>query len=185
MSGQARNQWKASAEYTGDPKYKMQDYDKNCVMIALSRAMSTSIFDLSKQIVDGNLGGVTNISEMENGSTIKKVLAALHFQTLSEGGLRWSAMKPLILNYGAVGATGNPPHVKYPTHKFYCVYWHNKTSEDWTDKPTRPGQSDHAFTIIIHNKTISIPPTNAPDWDRAHNPLRDDDFVSVFRRVEN
>lgn len=174
-----------------EPKYVMQDWDKNCVMLALSKVLGENIHRLAERIVDNNIGGVKMIKEMENGSVIKRVLAALGFQTLKEGGATWKEMKPLVLNYGAlkdpkvVGQTsyGKEIQSRHDRRSFYAVYWRHKGKEDWTDKPVKPGASDHAFTLIVDGPKIFIPPTNDSTFDKSHNPLLDTDFVSVFRRT--
>ena len=62
------------------PKYVLQEWGKNCVMQALSKVMGRNIHELARYIVDNNIGGVTMIKQIENGSVIKKVLAGLGFQ---------------------------------------------------------------------------------------------------------
>ena len=170
------------------PKYGMQDWDKNCVMQALSKVLGEDIHRLAERIVDGNIGGVKMISEMENGSVIQKVLAALGFHSLIPGGATWKVMKPVVLNYGAVkqhvvGQTSRGKQIKSrtATRSFYSVFWRRKNREDWTDKAVQPGLSDHAFTLIVNGPSIVIPKTNDKAFDTSHNPLKDDDFVSVFR----
>jgi hypothetical protein len=176
------------------PKYVLQEWGKNCVMQALSKVMGRNIHELGRYIVDNNIGGVTMIKQIENGSVIKKVLAGLGFRSLHEGGLSWAKMRPLVLNYGTlrdsrgdlveefVGTTsyGKPLTSHYTSRKFYAVYWRRKQKEDWTDKEVQPGAADHAFTLIVNGPTIFIPPTNDTDFDTSHNPLKDDDFISVF-----
>lgn len=163
---------------TTPEKYVQQEWGKNCVMFALSKVLSVSTFELAKRIVDNNIGGVTMIKQMENGSVIKKVLHDLGFVSLLEGGGKWSAIRPTILGYGRVTKGSE---TRDQQAKFYAVFWRKKSKEDWTDKDVAPGSSDHAFTIFISGTTISIPPTNDRDFDKSHNPLKDDDFVSVFR----
>lgn len=180
---------------TTPAKYVQQEWGKNCVMFALSKVLGVSTNDLARRIVDGNLGGVTMIKQMENGSVVKKVLHALGFVPLIEGGAKWSAMKLLVRSHGLnTDSRGNPvgtfSHTTkkgyiHTTHfkqaKFYAVYWRHKDYEDWTDKPVIPGASDHAFTIHVSGPTINIPPTNDATFDASHSPPKDDDFISVFR----
>lgn len=184
-----------SGTHTVLEKYQQQEYGKNCVMFALSKALSKSTDTLAREIVDGNIGGVTMIKQMENGSVIKKVLAALGFVSLVPGGAKWSAMKPVVLGYGQhtdrdgklvevfshVARNGMTITTHDKQAKFYAVFWRRKSAEDWTDRDVAPGASDHAFTIYVSGTTINIPPTNDRDFDTSHNPLKDDDFVSVFR----
>ncbi len=180
---------------TTPAKYVQQDWDKNCVMFALSKVLSESTNALARRIVDNNIGGVTMIKQMEDGSVIKKVLQALGFTSLIEGGAQWSKMKLLVqsagLNtdkngkfvetYSYTAQNGREVHTHEKQAKFYAVYWRNKQKEDWTDKDVLPGQSDHAFCIYVSGPTISIPPTNDKDFDTSHSPPKDTDFISVFK----
>ena len=176
------------------PKYVLQEWGKNCVMQALSKVMGRNIHELARYIVDNNIGGVTMIRQIENGSVIKKVLAGLEFRSLHEGGLSWVKMKPLVLNYGTlqdlrgdlveefVGMrhTASRSPATTPAGNSMPCDRRRKQKEDWTDKEVQPGAADHAFTLIVNGSTILIPPTNDTDFDTSHNPLKDDDFISVF-----
>jgi hypothetical protein len=178
-----------------EAKYQEQEWGKNCVMFALSKVLSRGTHDLAKYIVDNNIGGVTMIKQMENGSVIKKVLTELGFVSLMEGGAKWSQMRDIIRGYGLntdsqgklvetfsyVDKNGRPHTTHEKQAKFYAVYWRRKGKEDWTDKDVAPGLSDHAFTIYVAGPTINIPPTNDSTFDASHSPPQDDDFVSVFR----
>lgn len=176
-------------------KYQQQEWGKNCVMFALSKALSVGTGRLARYIVDNGVGGVTMIRQMENGSVIKKVLAELGFVSLMEGGAKWSEMKLLVRSYG-LNTDGKGRLVEeysytdrngftHTTHEkqavFYAVFWRGKEHEDWTDKEVLPGRSDHAFTIYVAGPTINIPPTNDRDFDESHSPPRDTDYISVFR----
>lgn len=189
MSGRYKGVGVHNGVPQAEPRYVMQEWDKNCVMQALSKVLGRNIHELARYIVDNNIGGVTMISEMENGSVIKKVLADLGFQTLMEGGATWREMRPLVLNYGAVkdlrvvgrSSSGKPIKSRHVWRSFYAVYWRHKNREDWTNKAVQPGLSDHAFTLIVDGPTIQIPKTNDSTFDTSHNPLQESDFVSVFR----
>lgn len=151
-------------KYEGEDKYKLKEWGQNCVMQALSKVLSTSVFALAKQLVDSGTGGLTMIEEMENGATIKKVLVALHFTPLREGGCSWKDARQLL------GAQKNKG-------RCYAVWWHDG-AEDWTNKPVRPGHSDHAFSIYCCQKFLELPPTNSTDFDKGHP--KDTEYVSVY-----
>ena len=144
--------------------YEQQEWGKNCVMFALSKVLGESTGALAKRIVDGRIGGVTMIKQMENSSVIKKVLAELGFTPVIEGGAKWGALRTLI-------------KAKAP-RRFYATYWRNKTAEDWSDREVAPGRSDHAFTILAYDEAILLPGTNDSTFDRGHPTA--DDFISAW-----
>jgi hypothetical protein len=61
--------------------------------------------------------------------------------------------------------------------RFFATWW-RKGAEDWTNKPVRPGESDHAFAIYCCASFLELPPTNTADFDKAHP--KDDEWVSVY-----
>src|SRR5262249_45095248 len=89
---QSKSGRKEDFEEGGSP-YKQMEWSKDCVMLALSKVLKESTGTLAKRIVDENIGGVTRIEQMENGSKIKAVLAALKFTPVIEGGCNWGDMK--------------------------------------------------------------------------------------------
>jgi hypothetical protein len=154
---------KEDFEEGGSP-YKQMEWAKDCVMQALSKVLGESTGTLAKRIVDQRIGGVTRIDEMENGSVIKRVLLALRFTPLVEGGCTWATARHRMR-----GING----------RLYGVWWYNRRTEDWTDKPVQIGQSDHAFSIWCNDSDIEVPTTNWRDFDTGHP--TDDEWVSVFR----
>jgi len=151
-------------KYEGEEKYKLKEWGENCVMQALSKVLGKSVFVLAKELVDEGVGDLTKIEEMENGATIKKVLVALRFTALREGGSTWKDARQLV---GALGDKG----------RLYAVWWHDG-KEDWTNKPVRPGHSDHAFSIYACKNFLELPPTNSSDFDKGHP--KDTEWVTVF-----
>ena len=148
----------------GGSAYKQMEWSKDCVMLALSKVLKESSGTLAKRIVDGNIGGVTRIEQMENGSVIKKVLAALKFTPVIEGGCKWKDMKVRLRSING---------------RVYAVWWYNRKHEDWTDKPIQIGKSDHAFAIYCNDIDLEIPTTNWEDFDKHHP--SDEEWVSVFK----
>lgn len=149
---------------TGGSVYKQQEWGKNCVMFAFSKVLGKSTGTLAKEIVDGHIGGVERIEDMENSSVIKRVLIAYRFTPVIEGGAKWATLRTSIRS-------------KAP-RRLYATYWRNKQAEDWTDKEVKPGKSDHAFTILSYSTCILLPMTNNSTFDNGHP--TDTDWISAW-----
>lgn len=160
---------------TEDGPLKQLDWEKNCALFALSKVLGKSTGDLAKEIVDGGLGGVTAIRQLENPTKIKAVLEAMDFKPVVEDwdaqrhSDEWSEMKRHI---HAKRVKSRPL-----TGRLFGIWWRNK-SKKWNDADVPPGQSDHAFTILANGQDIELPATNMADFDRGRP--RDDDSVSVW-----
>jgi hypothetical protein len=153
-----------SENYEGNQAYKMLEWEHNCVIQALSKVLGKGQIELVREIVDGKLGGITMINQIENNSVIKKLLVALNFRSLIEGGAKWKNIRQLL---GGEAKKG----------RFYAIWWHGgQQKEDWTDAPTQT--SDHAFAIFCNDTDIEVPVTNLPDFDLGHP--TDEEWVSVF-----
>jgi len=148
----------------GGGVYKQQEWGKNCVMFALSKVLGQSTGALAQAIVNGHIGGVARIEDMENSSIIKEVLLAYRFTPVIEGGAKWKALCNSIRSHAP--------------RRLYATYWRHKQAEDWSNKSVQPGRSDHAFTILAYSTCMLLPLTNDSTFDASHP--TDDDWISAW-----